>query len=87
MKRIKRDFRSTVETLGGLKGVGSKGHNSTFSEHGQVAYQIKGNHESSSMIPNILLADPYPPPTPWPWGLGQKFKFNFFITWSCCISH
>ena len=26
-------------------GVGSKCHNSTFSEHGHVAYQIKRNHE------------------------------------------
>ena len=24
---------------------GSKGQNSTFSEHGQVLYQIKSNHE------------------------------------------
>ena len=25
--------------------MGSKDQNSTFSEHGHVAYQIKGNHE------------------------------------------
>ena len=30
---------------------------SVLSEHGQVAYQIKGNHECSNMVTNILLAD------------------------------
>ena len=38
-------------------GVGSKGHNSTFSGNGHVAYQIKGNHECSNMVAKILLAD------------------------------
>ena len=38
-------------------GMGSKVQNSTFSEHGHVAYQIKENHECSNMVPNILLAD------------------------------
>ena len=37
--------------------MGSKVQNSTFSEHGHVAYQIKENHECSNMVPNILLAD------------------------------
>ena len=37
--------------------MGSKVQNSNFSEHGHVAYQIKENHECSSMVPNILLAD------------------------------
>ena len=36
---------------------GVKVQNSTFSEHGHVAYQIKENHECSNMVPNILLAD------------------------------
>ena len=36
---------------------GSVGQNSTFSEHGYVAYQIKGNHECSNMVTNILIAD------------------------------
>ena len=36
---------------------------STFSEHGHVAYQIKGNHECSNMVANILQADP---PSPGP---------------------
>ena len=26
-------------------GLGSKGHNTTFSEHGHVEYQLKGNHK------------------------------------------
>ena len=38
-------------------GMGSKVQNSTFSEHGHVAYQIKENHECSNMVPNILLED------------------------------
>ena len=27
------------------RGMGSKGQNTHFSEHGHVAYQIKGDHE------------------------------------------
>ena len=34
--------------------------NSTFPEHGRVAYQINGNHECSNMVANILPADPPP---------------------------
>ena len=41
-------------------GVGSKGQNITCSEHGYVAYQIKGNHECSNMVANILPHDPIP---------------------------
>ena len=39
-------------------GFGSKGYNSTFSDHGHVAYQIKCNHECQNMVANILLAAP-----------------------------
>ena len=42
-------------------GAGSKGQNSTFLEHGHVAYQVKENHECSNMVANILPADPLPP--------------------------
>ena len=35
-------------------GLGSKCQNSTLAEHGHVTYQIKGNHECSNMIVNIL---------------------------------
>ena len=50
--------------------LGSKGQNSTFSEHGHVAYQIKGDHECSDIVANI-------PPTP-PWGWGQYVKSHLF---------
>ena len=43
-------------------GVGSKGQNSTFSQHGHVAYQIKGNHECVKMVAIILPAGPHPTP-------------------------
>ena len=45
-------------------GMGSKGQNSTFSEHNHGAYQIKCNHKCSNMIANILPADPAPPLPP-----------------------
>ena len=38
------------------------GQNSTFSEHGHVAYQTKGYRECSNMVANILPAD-HPDPT------------------------
>ena len=41
--------------------MGSKGQNSTFSEHGHVAYQIKGNQVCSNMVANILIVDLLPP--------------------------
>ena len=44
--------------------------NSTLSEQGYVAYQIKGNHECSNMIANILPADLLPPP-PTTLGIGS----------------
>ena len=62
-------------------GMGSVGQNSTFSEHGHVAYQIKENQECSNMVANNLLAD-----TPNPGDGVNRSKFNFFRTWSCCIS-
>ena len=37
--------------------VGVKRSNSSFSEHGHVANQIKGNHECSNIVANILPAD------------------------------
>ena len=49
-------------------GIGSVGQNSTFSEHGHVAYQIE-NNECSKMVVNILPADPHPlPHRPLGWG-------------------
>ena len=54
-----------------------KRSNLTFAEHDHVAYQIKGNHECSNMVANILPAAPSP---------FRRSKFNFFRTWSCCTS-
>ena len=48
-------------------GEGSKGQNSTFSEHGHVAYQIKENHEGSILVAIILPAD-----LPLPKTLGMR---------------
>ena len=67
--------RPVSHPLGGHRGWGQ---NSTFSEHGHVAYQIKENHKCSNMVANILPTDP---------GDGvNRSKLNFFRTWSCCIS-
>ena len=43
-----------------ILGMGSVGQNSTFSEKGNVAYQIKENQECSKIVANILPVDPYP---------------------------
>ena len=50
----------------------------TFSEHGHVAYQTKGNPKFSNMVANILPAAP-------PGGGVKRTKLKFFKTWSCCI--
>ena len=56
-------------------GLGSKGQNSTFSEHGHGAYQNKGNHECSNMVAIIFPTDP-PAPT-WEIGsIGQNSTFT-----------
>ena len=52
--------------------VSSKAQNSTFSEYGHVAYQIKVNHECSNMVANILPADPHF------LTLEMRSKFNLF---------
>ena len=56
-------------------GMGSASQNSTFSEHGHVAYQNKENHECSNMVANILPADPQPP-TLGMWSVGQNSAFS-----------
>ena len=50
--------KSERHSFGVVLGMGLVGQNSTFSEHGHVAYQIKQNHECSNMVANILSADP-----------------------------
>ena len=67
-------------------GMGSIGQNSTFSEHGRVAHQIKEIQECSNMVPNILPADAHPPP-PDPRDVVNRLKFDIFRTWSCRISN
>ena len=79
MKHIKRDFLSKACVSHPLGGLRVWGQNSTFSEHGHVAYQIKGNHECSSMVANILVVDPFPPPPP------QRCAMVTKSLWSCCI--
>ena len=51
---------------------GSKGQNSTFSEHVHIAYQIKGTHVYSNKLANIF---PTEPPLTVPG--GHKVKINF----------
>ena len=65
--------------------MGSKWQNSTFWEHDHFAYQIKGKHECSNMVANILSTQPCSPPSPDP-GV-KRSKFNFFRTFSDCISN
>ena len=55
-------------------GAGSKGQNSTFSEHGHVAYQIIENHECSNMVANILPKDPHSQPL----GMGSIGQNSIF---------
>ena len=54
-------------------GMRSIGQNSTFSECGHGAYQIKKNHECSNMVANILPAD-----TPTTIGMVNRSKLIFF---------
>ena len=56
--------------------MGSKGQNSNFSEHGQVAYQIKDNYKSSNMVANFLPADRSTTPTLGMGSLGQNSTFS-----------
>ena len=53
-------------------GGGAAAKNSTISEYGHVAYQIKGNDACSNMVANIFPADHQPGP----WGWGKKVKIQ-----------
>ena len=66
-------------------GWGEKVNFQLFSERGQIAYQIKGNHECSNMVAFFLPA--YTPPPFDPRDGVNRSKVNFFRTWSCCISN
>ena len=52
--------------------MGSIDQNSTFSEYGHFANQIKENHECSKIVANILLVD-----SPDPGDGVSRSKFNF----------
>ena len=79
MNYTKRDYRSKacVSPPGWTYGLGSKCQNATLAKHGHVAYQIKRNHECSSMVANILLADPFQTPGP-DLGFGSKGQNSTF---------
>ena len=62
-------------------GMGSVGQNSTFSEHGHVTYQIKGNHGMQQHGSKYFVHRPLPEP------LLLGSKFTFFRALSCCISN
>ena len=59
----------------GVGVMGSKGQNSSFSEHDHVAYQIKGNHKMRHHGSKYFARRP--PPTPRPKGMGSKGQVNF----------
>ena len=59
-------------------GMRPVGQDSTFSEHGHVAYQIKENHECSNKVPNILPADSLSPPPPQTLGMGSVGQNSTF---------
>ena len=50
-----------------------------FLEQGHVAYQIKGNHECTNMVANILPADPQYPHTLGMRAIGQNSSFAEYV--------
>ena len=60
------------------QGLGSKGQNSTFSEHGHFAYQIKGNHEMQQHSSKYFARRPLPSSRHDPRRWGQKVKVQLF---------
>ena len=57
-------------------GDGVISQNSTFSEHGHVAYQLKGITKCSSIVAIFLPTDPPPPTTIG--RRGQEVKIQLF---------
>ena len=77
MRHIKCDFQSKAcVSLGWTLGVGSKGHISTFSDYGHVAYQIKENRECSNMVALFCLQTFDTPMTLGIGSLGQNSTFS-----------
>ena len=56
-------------------GMDSVGQNSTFSEHGHVAYPIKENEDCRTMVANNLPADT----TPLTLGMGSVGQISTFL--------
>ena len=52
----------------------------TFSEYGNVAYQIKANDARSNMVANILPTD-----TPLAPGVGSKGQIYFSLCYNCAV--
>ena len=60
-------------------GMGSIGQNSTFSEHGHVAYRLNGTSKCSNIVANFLPADHTPSHSPHdPRGKGSKAQNSTF---------
>ena len=62
------------------------GQTSTFSEYGQIVYQIKGDDTCCNMVANIFTRRP-PPLQHWGWapatlGVGSNFNLNMIIKWN-----
>ena len=55
-------------------GVGSKGQNATFFEHGHVPFQIKGDHKCSNIQAHSMF---YKHPRPLGWDQWSKLGFFF----------
>ena len=66
-------------------GMGSVGRNSTFSEHGHLAYQLRESRmqqHGSKYFARSPHTHINPPP---PWDVVDRSKINFVRTLSCCI--
>ena len=64
------------DLLAALLRVESKGQNPFFSEHGDVAYQIKGNVACNNIVANIFTHSTHPSHTIL--GVGSKGQTSHF---------
>ena len=55
-------------------GKGSLGQNSTFSDHGHVVYQVKGNHAMQQLGKQFFARTPINDPGGW----VQKYKIQLY---------
>ena len=68
-------------------GLGSKGQYSTFSEHGHVAYQIKGNHKCANIVHSKYFARRHTPPSPWVGGQKSTFSEHCHVAYQTKGNH